>query len=110
MCPGIGDQGGKSEGGTPEGIRTPGLLIRSQALYPAELRVHMQLRCGGGKNHVWRAGVKVFAENSRSAAGSAVDGKNLARGIWHSVMQMMNELSSDFRGVETSQSMQITNF
>ena len=26
--------------GTPEGIRTPGLLIRSQALYPAELRVH----------------------------------------------------------------------
>ena len=23
-----------------EGIRTPGLLIRSQALYPAELRVH----------------------------------------------------------------------
>ena len=26
--------------GTPEGIRTPDLLIRSQALYPAELRVH----------------------------------------------------------------------
>jgi hypothetical protein len=27
------------ESGTPGGIRTPGLLIRSQTLYPAELRV-----------------------------------------------------------------------
>ena len=27
--------------GVPEGIRTPGLLIRSQALYPAELRAHI---------------------------------------------------------------------
>jgi hypothetical protein len=26
--------------GAPEGIRTPGLLIRSQTLYPAELQVH----------------------------------------------------------------------
>ena len=26
--------------GDPGGIRTPGLLIRSQALYPAELRSH----------------------------------------------------------------------
>ena len=26
--------------GVPEGIRTPDLLIRSQALYPAELRAH----------------------------------------------------------------------
>jgi hypothetical protein len=26
-------------GGVPEGIRTPGLLIRSQTLYPAELQV-----------------------------------------------------------------------
>ncbi len=26
--------------GAPEGIRTPGPLIRSQVLYPAELRVH----------------------------------------------------------------------
>ena len=26
--------------GVPEGIRTPGLLIRSQTLYPAELQVH----------------------------------------------------------------------
>jgi hypothetical protein len=27
--------------GVPEGIRTPGLLIRSQTLYPAELQVHL---------------------------------------------------------------------
>ncbi|MDB5046510.1 MAG: hypothetical protein JWQ08_2560, partial [Deinococcus sp.] len=27
-------------GGVPEGIRTPGLLIRSQTLYPAELQAH----------------------------------------------------------------------
>ena len=26
--------------GTPEGTRTPNLLIRSQTLYPIELRVH----------------------------------------------------------------------
>ena len=29
--------------GDPEGIRTPGLLIRSQTLYPAELLSHMHL-------------------------------------------------------------------
>ncbi len=29
--------------GAPEEIRTPGLLIRSQTLYPAELRVRMSL-------------------------------------------------------------------
>ena len=27
--------------GDPEGIRTPGLLIRSQTLYPAELLSHV---------------------------------------------------------------------
>ena len=27
--------------GAPEEIRTPGLLIRSQTLYPAELRAHL---------------------------------------------------------------------
>ena len=38
--------------GTPEGIRTPGLLIRSQALYPAELRVHCLSPNGvRGKSH-----------------------------------------------------------
>ena len=26
--------------GTPEGIRTPDLLVRSQLLYPAELQAH----------------------------------------------------------------------
>ena len=30
----------KEKNGTPEGIRTPNLLIRSQVLYPVELRVH----------------------------------------------------------------------
>ena len=29
--------------GTPEGIRTPDLLVRSQTLYPAELPAHMRL-------------------------------------------------------------------
>ena len=29
--------------GAPEGTRTPDLLIRSQTLYPAELRAHRQL-------------------------------------------------------------------
>ena len=30
--------------GDPGGIRTPGLLIRSQTLYPAELLSHIKLR------------------------------------------------------------------
>ena len=29
--------------GTPEGIRTPDLLVRSQSLYPAELQAHAAL-------------------------------------------------------------------
>ena len=29
--------------GTPGGSRTPNLLVRSQALYPIELRVHTKL-------------------------------------------------------------------
>ena len=28
--------------GTPEGIRTPGLLLRRQLLYPAELQAHLK--------------------------------------------------------------------
>ena len=32
--------GGKQENGAPEEIRTPNLLIRSQMLYPVELRAH----------------------------------------------------------------------
>ena len=49
--------------GTPEGTRTPNLLIRSQTLYPIELRVHCALR-GGGNEPVLRADVKVFARFS----------------------------------------------
>ena len=30
------------ENGTPEGIRTPGLLLRRQLLYPTELLAHME--------------------------------------------------------------------
>ena len=28
--------------GVPEGIRTPDLLVRSQLLYPAELKAHFE--------------------------------------------------------------------
>lgn len=30
--------------GTPEGIRTPDLLVRSQTLYPTELRAHIRTK------------------------------------------------------------------
>ena len=33
----------KTFSGAPEGTRTPDLLVRSQSLYPAELRAHMLL-------------------------------------------------------------------
>ena len=31
--------------GTPEGIRTPDLLVRSQTLYPTELQPHFEVFC-----------------------------------------------------------------
>lgn len=51
---------GLLKGGTLEGIRTPDLLIRSQALYPAELRVHSQHCCGREWNHGLTRPVKKF--------------------------------------------------
>lgn len=43
---------GVHRSGTPEGTRTPNLLIRSQTLYPIELRVHC-LAAGGKKATGW---------------------------------------------------------
>jgi hypothetical protein len=37
-------QQGAGKGGAPERIRTSNLLIRSQVLYPVELRVHL-IKC-----------------------------------------------------------------
>jgi hypothetical protein len=47
------------ESGTPEGTRTPNLLIRSQTLYPIELRVLCAWRGAGGKRG-FVGGVKNF--------------------------------------------------
>ncbi len=46
--------------GTPERIRTAGLLIRSQALYPAELRVPCAMR-EAGKKPIFGCCVKDFS-------------------------------------------------
>ena len=37
--------------GTPEGIRTPGLLLRRQLLYPAELQAHIIGAGDGNRTH-----------------------------------------------------------
>ena len=42
---GNGMQQPRKRAGTPEGIRTPGLLLRRQLLYPAELLAHVSRRC-----------------------------------------------------------------
>jgi hypothetical protein len=44
--------------GVPEGIRTPGLLIRSQTLYPAELQVHLgaAVQLNLAVRYIWRRG------------------------------------------------------
>ena len=38
--------------GAPEGIRTPDLLVRSQTLYPAELRAHDTISQPYGQLHI----------------------------------------------------------
>ena len=62
--------------GTPEGTRTPNLLIRSQTLYPIELRVHA--RCAGEEMSPFGALMSRFLLSStkKSAAGSAMDQKS----------------------------------
>jgi hypothetical protein len=37
------ETGGEERNGAPGAIRTPDLLVRSQLLYPAELRAHIAL-------------------------------------------------------------------
>jgi hypothetical protein len=48
------------ESGTPERIRTAGLLIRSQALYPAELRVLCAMR-GAARSRYFKAVSRISA-------------------------------------------------
>ena len=62
--------------GTPEGTRTPNLLIRSQTLYPIELRVHA--RCAGEEMSPFCGLMSRFLLSSleKSATGSAMDQKS----------------------------------
>ena len=62
--------------GTPEGTRTPNLLIRSQTLYPIELRVHA--RCAGEEMSPFGALMSRFLLSflEKSAAASASDQKS----------------------------------
>ena len=62
--------------GTPEGTRTPNLLIRSQTLYPIELRVHA--RCAGEEMSPFGALMSRFLLSSakKSAMASAMDQKS----------------------------------
>ena len=65
-----------SMSGTPEGTRTPNLLIRSQTLYPIELRVHA--RCAGEEMSPFGGLMSRFLLSStkKSTAGSAMDQKS----------------------------------
>ena len=44
--------------GTPGGIRTPGLPVRSRTLYPAKLRVHITII------HTFLTKIKIFSKTS----------------------------------------------
>ena len=46
--------------GTPEGSRTPNLLVRSQTLYPIELRAHPLVPAGRVQGTLSRAGSNRF--------------------------------------------------
>jgi hypothetical protein len=52
--------------GAPGEIRTPGLLIRSQSLYPAELRAHMPRFLGEIAGKSLTQSIKVAAAAQRS--------------------------------------------
>ena len=53
--------------GTPEGTRTPDLLLRRQLLYPAELLAHMERVTGIGPAYpAWKAGVLPLNYTRRS--------------------------------------------
>jgi hypothetical protein len=72
--------------GTLEGIRTPDPLIRSQVLYPAELRVRWQTGCGRAKKHLKASAVKninrifrPFAKRSEKITGGYRAGKPAPR-------------------------------
>ena len=86
--------------GTLEGIRTPDPLIRSQVLYPAELRVHRQTCCGRERKHGCSRHVKeiggYFSESSRAA----VELEGLPGGKRHPLLKEPYELRSGGRGVE----------
>ena len=49
--------------GAPEGIRTPDLLVRSQTLYPAELRAHSSdlININGGSGQNRTADTRIFS-------------------------------------------------
>ena len=62
-----------AENGTPEGTRTPDLLLRRQLLYPAELLAHFLERVTGiGPAYpAWKAGVLPlnYTRKSRTLMG-----------------------------------------
>ena len=95
------------ESGTPGGIRTPGLLIRSQALYPAELRVHWQQCCGRARNHLSAPAVKDIRRFSKKSL-TAIELEDLPGGMRHTVVQEMDESGCSLRGVEATEMMRCT--
>jgi hypothetical protein len=73
--------------GTPEGTRTPNLLIRSQTLYPIELRVPCDRR--GGEKSVDSPGVSRFSAKIIDDSGS---GSTSRKRIWEA---LFGDLDSD---------------
>src|SRR6202034_3430344 len=57
---------GRGSLGAPGRIRTSDLLVRSQALYPAELRAHIAL-LQLGKNNRWKTCDQLLARHRRSS-------------------------------------------
>ena len=88
---------GKEENGAPGRIRTSGLLVRSQLLYPAELRVHMP---GAGQRPVW---------NFPSLATDRIAGKSgLCRRSFRSRF-VGNDLAGRLSEIETCAAQELAN-
>ena len=64
--------------GTPGGIRTPGLLLRRQLLYPAELLAHIN----SDKPHNVNIFFQIFLKNFFSAKFA----KNIKRADGHAIL------------------------
>ena len=89
--------------GTPEGTRTPGLLLRRQLLYPAELLARMERVMGIEPTRpAWKAGILPL---NYTRTGASIS--QMSAWVCYHRMQELSMGSSDFSGISFSRFRQL---